>query len=66
VGYEVAVSIIILYFFRPVIIIVVVKASFINTGCVFFFVQTKTIVSLDEESLTKLLREALGHEVTLP
>jgi hypothetical protein len=66
VGYEVAVSIIILYFFRPVIIIVVVKASFINTVCVLFVVQTETIVSLDEESLTMLLCEALGHEVTLP
>jgi hypothetical protein len=66
VGYEVAVSIIILYFFRPVIIVVVVKASFVNTSCVFFFVQTETIVSFDEESLTKLLHEALGHEMTLP
>jgi hypothetical protein len=52
--------------YRPVIIVVVVKASFVNTGCVFFFVQTETDVSFDEESLPKLLHEALGHEVTLP
>jgi hypothetical protein len=66
VGYEVAVSIIILYFFRPVIIIVVVKANFINTVCVFFVVQTEIIVSLDKKGLTKLWHEGPRHEVMLP
>jgi hypothetical protein len=64
VGYEVAVAIIILHFFHP-IIIVVIKRGFINTICIFVSVHVEVIACVSWESLSKLLSEVvLGHGVT--